>query len=180
MTRVLGAVLAGGRARRFGSDKALARLGDATLIEHVIAGLRPQVDALLVCGRVHATLPWVADRPAPDLGPLGGLAAALRHAADSGFDAVLSVPCDAPALPGDLRAAIAACGAPCFLATLPVIGLWPASLADRLDAFVATDPRRSVRGWGAAAGARACLPDLHIANVNAPADLAALAAADRA
>jgi molybdopterin-guanine dinucleotide biosynthesis protein A len=47
----LGAIIAGGKATRFGSDKAAALLNGRPLIEHVADGLREQVDALIVCGR---------------------------------------------------------------------------------------------------------------------------------
>ncbi len=84
MTRVLGAILGGGRSSRFGSDKALATLDGRALIDRVAAALAPQVDALIVVGRDHPGLTAVADRPAPDLGPLGGIAGALHYAAAHG------------------------------------------------------------------------------------------------
>ena len=56
---VLGAVLAGGESRRFGSDKLAARLGDRTLLDHAIAWLTARTDAVVVCGRVPAIIPYV-------------------------------------------------------------------------------------------------------------------------
>lgn len=169
--RVLGAVLAGGQSRRFGSDKAEALLDGERLIDRVVAALGPQVDAVILCGRA----PGLPDRPAGGLGPLAGLNAALHHARAHGFDAVLSVPCDAPYLPHDLLAILG--DGPAFLADQPVIGIWPAALADRLDAQLRGDDR-SLRCWGRTAGAmpRTALP---IANINTPADLSALHHADR-
>ena len=170
--RLLGAILAGGGSTRFGSDKALALLDGRPLVGHVRDRLGPQVAAMVVCGRPLAGLAGLDDWPAPGLGPLGGLAAALRHAAAHGFDAVLSVPCDAPRLPADLAARLGGGGAR-YVEGAPVIGLWPAALAPRLATFLQTDLRRSMRGWAADAGARAI--DLGpIANVNRPDDLAAL------
>lgn len=174
--RILGAVLAGGRSRRFGSDKAVALLDGETLIERVISALSGQVDAVVVCGRVMtiagAGLTCVADRPAADLGPLGGLNAALFHAAQSGFDRVLSVPCDAPFLPGDLAARL---GEPSsYASALPVIGLWPASLSAVLDRHLAVSEDRSMRGWAALVGARGVAIG-GLDNVNTQADLAQLA-----
>ncbi|MBA3896663.1 MAG: NTP transferase domain-containing protein, partial [Sphingomonadaceae bacterium] len=62
---ILGAVLAGGASRRFGSDKALAMRDGRPLIAHVVDALATQVDAVVVCGRDWGGLPSIADRPAP-------------------------------------------------------------------------------------------------------------------
>ena len=170
MTRVLGAVLAGGRSRRFGSDKANALLDGRSLIDRAIAGLAPQVDAVIVCGREMPGFVSMADRPAADLGPLGGLNAALHHASEHGYAAVVSVPCDVPHLPTDLAARLGEAGTPAYLSSLPVIGRWPSSLADLLDRHLATSADRSMRLWATVAGAH----PIHageLANVNTPADL---------
>ncbi|MBB3912080.1 molybdenum cofactor guanylyltransferase [Sphingomonas desiccabilis] len=174
--RILGAILAGGQARRFGSNKALATLHGEPLIAHAARALDPQVAEVAVCGgapllpdRLH-----LPDRPAPGLGPLGGLAAALAHARQHGFDGVVSVGCDTPLLPDDLVARLRAPGGASFLEAMPLIGWWPGALAPTLDAFVATDPRRSLRGWGTAAGATPLALPRPIPNINTPGDLAAL------
>ena len=47
MTKPLGVILAGGKATRMGGgDKGLLPLKDGTLLGHVIARLRPQVDEI--------------------------------------------------------------------------------------------------------------------------------------
>ena len=168
--RLLGAVLAGGESRRFGSDKALALLDGRPLIEHAIAALAAQSDAVIVCGREGG----VPDRPAPGLGPLGGINAALHEALARGFDAVLTIPCDAPLLPADLRSRLEAGGAASFLAEMPVIGLWPASLAAALDAWMRTDTGHSVREWARHAGVVPVQLGSGLHNVNTPRDLASL------
>jgi molybdopterin-guanine dinucleotide biosynthesis protein A len=149
-------------------------LGEMTLIEHAIAGLTPQVDAVLVCGRSIDGVTSVADRPAPDLGPLGGLNAALAYAAGCGFEAVVSVPCDVPMLPADLVARLRDAGRASFVAGMPVVGLWPASLAGLLDALLIEDGDRSMRGWAARVGALPVAVE-GLVNVNTPADLRGLA-----
>jgi molybdopterin-guanine dinucleotide biosynthesis protein A len=168
--RLLGAILCGGRSTRFGSDKALALLDDRPLIEHVRATLAEQADAVIACGRAVAGLDWVADRPQPDLGPLGGLNAALHVAAARYFDAVLSVPCDAPRLPTDLVRQLTG-EVPAYVADLPVIGLWPVALAPLLDQHIAADTRRSMRGWAGCAGARPVTLMAPIPQANTPAEL---------
>lgn len=179
MTRPLGAILAGGRSSRFGSDKALALLDGRALIDRVAERLRPQVAALVVIGRDHPGFACAPDRPAPDLGPLGGLAGALHHAATHGFTHVLSVPCDAPDLPADLHAVLGATASlPAdvarYLADLPVVGLWPVGALVTLDALLAGTGSRSVRAFAGRIGAQA-VTGVAITNVNTPGDLARIA-----
>jgi len=167
--RILGAILAGGQSRRFGSNKAAAALEGRALIDWVQAAIAPQVDDLVLCGPNG-----LADRPAGGLGPLAGINAALHAAAERGCDAVLSVPCDAPLLPADLRMRLEAAGAPCFVEDAPVIGLWPVNAAAALDAQLAGEDR-SMRTWARRVDARGVRLDRPIVNVNTPEDLASLA-----
>jgi molybdopterin-guanine dinucleotide biosynthesis protein A len=171
--RLLGAVLAGGRSSRFGSDKALAELRGKPLLRHAAEALAAQCDSVIVCGRDWPDLVSVPDRPTPDLGPLGGLNAALHHAADNGFDAVLSVGCDTPLLPHDLADRLLRAGEAAYLRGLPIIGLWPARLAAMLDTHLATTADRSLRAWSRLASAMPIEVDPPLANVNRPEDLAA-------
>lgn len=166
---VLGAVLAGGASRRFGSDKAMTEWHGKPLVEHVISRLRPQVHTLIVVGRDYAGEVSIPDRPAPGLGPLSGLCAALFAAVRDGYDAVLTSGCDLPELPLDLREMLGV--GPAVVAGQPLLGLWPATLAGVLDLHLARSEDRSMRGWVALTGARQM--DLGpIRNVNRPGDLA--------
>ena len=170
---MLGVILAGGRSRRFGQDKAVALLEGQRLIDRVIAVLRPQVDDVIVAGRMMSGATCVADRPVPDLGPLGGLNAGLWHARTMGFEWVVSAPCDAPFLPNDLVTRLFEPRVPRFAATSPVIGCWPVSLADALDEHLATCPDRSMRFWASVTGAQSV--DIgEMPNINTPADLRAV------
>lgn len=101
-------ILAGGRARRMeGADKALLPLAGRPLLAHVIAALRPQVDAILLNSNRPAAhyaqfgLPVIADSLPDQPGPLAGLLSALQT---TNSELVLSVPCDTPCLPADLVA----------------------------------------------------------------------------
>ncbi|PCD01979.1 molybdenum cofactor guanylyltransferase [Sphingomonas spermidinifaciens] len=167
---ILGAVLAGGRASRFGSDKGAALFEGRALIDHSLTALGRHCQGLVVVGRDWPGVPSVSDRPAPDLGPLGGLAGALHYALAIGAERVLTLGCDTPLVPDTLLAELVARDTAVFLDGLPVIGIWPASLSPMLDDFVATDPRRSMRGWAARCGAEA-LAAPPLPNINTPADL---------
>lgn len=148
--RRLGVVLAGGASRRFGSDKALALVDGRPLLDHALAALAG-CDAIAVAGRDWPGVLALPDRPGPGLGPLGGLNAALRHAAAHGFDHVASLPVDCPALPADWLARLGP--GPAHAVGQPLVGLWPVALGDGLDAFLAKGGRR-VRDWAATTGAR--------------------------
>lgn len=109
------------------------------------------------------------DRPSAGLGPLGGLNAALHHAAGHGFTHVLSTGCDVPNLPPDLAETLAGEG-PAIVQSQPVIGLWPAELAPRLEAFIAGGGR-ALYGFAESVGARQIGFDPPLMNVNRPEDL---------
>ncbi len=96
-----GLLLAGGRSRRFGTDKALASVEGRAMIERVYDALAPLCTEVLVSVRDAGTtysLPgparFVADR-VPNAGPLAGLAAGL---AASETPWLLVVACDLPFL----------------------------------------------------------------------------------
>ena len=169
--RVLGAVLAGGRSCRFGSDKALALYAGRTLLDHAVHAIGAQADAVIVCGRAIDGLCCVDDRPRPGLGPLGGLNAALAYGGAWGFDAVCSIGCDTPMLPDGLVRRLMAQGCPAVVTDLPVIGLWPVTLAARLDRFLEESDDCSVRRWARICGAAALSLDSTIPNINRSEDL---------
>jgi molybdopterin-guanine dinucleotide biosynthesis protein A len=166
---ILGAILAGGQARRFGSDKAQALYDGARLIDRVAAALAAQCGAVVVCGREEPEFACIPDWPEAGLGPLGGLAAALRHAQAKGFTYVLSAGVDAPDLPHDLAATLKGEGA-AIVESQPVVGLWPAAAAPTLADFMAGGGRSLYRFADHVGARRIDLPR-PLMNVNRPEDL---------
>jgi len=166
---VLGAVIAGGKSTRFGSDKALAKLRGRTLIDQVADTLAAQTAEVIVVGREHDGLTGIPDTPAPGLGPLGGIAAALVEAQARGYSAVLTAPCDAYDLPDDLRERLYPY--PAYVANLPVVGLWPAYAAADALAILESDAKHSIKGFAARISARAVQLPRDPANINTAADL---------
>ena len=103
-------VLCGGRAARLGGiDKPLVKLGDNSLLGHVLVRLRPQVTAILLsCARTldaYAAFgdPVIADEDDRQ-GPLGGFVSALREVRSPW---VLTTPADTPFLPANLVSSLA-------------------------------------------------------------------------
>lgn len=182
---ILGAVLAGGRASRFGSDKALAELGGASLLARALASLGQWCDEVVIVGRASAgdgafgtgalssgAARCLPDWPGPGLGPLGGVAAALRHAGERGFASVLTSGVDCVPLPDDLLSILSP--APAYLENLPVIGHWHSNAASIACAILQSEGRRSMIAFAKAAGARPRQTASAPANINTPADLAAM------
>lgn len=169
---ILGAVLAGGMSSRFGSDKALAELGGHTLLALAVDALSGWCEHVIVVGRELAPAPTHPDWPRPGMGPLGGLAAALRHAVDEGYETVLTCGVDAGTLPDGLLQQLSP--APACLAAQPVIGHWPASAASVLEDLLHSEERHSMLNFAGKVGARKVEIPMDIPNINTPADLAAL------
>lgn len=169
--RILGAILAGGQSRRFGSDKAEALFQSKALLDHVADALRPQCSELVIAGRTWPGETSVADIPKADLGPLAGLAGALDYAERNGLDAVLSCGCDLLGVPADLAAQLGA--APAVLDDMPIIGLWPASLASSLAVWLGDPANRSVYRFADHVGARRVQTPASIININRASDLSA-------
>lgn len=170
---LLGVVLAGGESSRFGSDKALAVLDGESLLTRAVQALQSWCDAVVVVGREAAPVPCLADWPRAGMGPLGGIAAALRHAAQQGFDEVLTLGVDCAGLPGDLPVLLGP--APAYAASQPVIGRWPASAARAVETILLGQGKHSLRALAEAVSARAVALPQAPANINTPADLAEFA-----
>ncbi|MEL7190249.1 MAG: molybdenum cofactor guanylyltransferase [Pseudomonadota bacterium] len=165
----MGAILAGGQARRFGSDKAQAKWDGIRLIDRVADALGAQTTALIVCGRDEPGFGCIPDKPAKGMGPLGGLFAALTFAEDNGFAYVLSAGVDVPNLPDNLIAQLAG-ESTAIAASQPVVGLWPVLVAPDLADFI-DEGGRALYGFADKVGARRVEIDPPLINVNRPEDL---------
>ena len=168
---VIGVLLAGGLSRRMFAtgagrgDKGLLEIGGRPMLAHVIARLRPQVNALVL--KVNGdperfaefALPLASDPVEGHVGPLAGVLAGMRWVQANHPDArhIATASTDAPFLPDDLvlqlkaglcsstageRIALARSGGHMH----PVIGLWPVDLADDLEAALREGVRK-VLAW---------------------------------
>lgn len=170
---ILGAVLAGGKSSRFGSDKALAELGGRTLIARAVDALSGWCEYVVVIGRETAPAPTLPDWPRPDMGPLAGIAAALHHARDEGYVAVLTCGVDSVGLPENLPDLLGK--APACLADQPVVGIWPPSALPAIETILESTDKHSMHRFIEVIGARAVSSRRKSANINTPDDLAAAA-----
>jgi molybdenum cofactor guanylyltransferase len=162
-----GVLLAGGLARRMGGgDKPMRQIAGRTILERVIARLKPQCDGLILNANGDPArfaafgLPVIADTVADFPGPLAGILAALDWVAASRPDVefILSAAADCPFLPRDLVArlhraraednaqlAVAASGGQSH----PVIGLWSVGLREELRHALVAEDIRKIDRWTA-------------------------------
>jgi molybdenum cofactor guanylyltransferase len=153
---LLGLVLAGGPAERMsGIDKAGLDLGGERLLARALRRLGPQVSALAVStngdpcrlGTVHPVLP---DAVPGGAGPLAGVVAGLDHAAEEGFDRVLTLAVDTPFFPEDFARRMEGAEAPVVVAATETddglrwhgaCALWPVSARAPLRAALLAGER---------------------------------------
>jgi molybdenum cofactor guanylyltransferase len=160
-----GILLAGGLAQRMGGgDKPMRMIAGRSILERVIARLRPQCDCIVLNANGDPArfapfgLPVIADSILHFPGPLAGILAGLDWAAANRPDAafVLTAPGDCPFLPRDLVArlqkarternaqiAVAASGG----RSHHVIGLWAVALREKLRHALAVEGIRKVESW---------------------------------
>jgi molybdopterin-guanine dinucleotide biosynthesis protein A len=162
-----GLLLAGGLARRMGGgDKPMRQIAGRTILDRVIARLKPQCDGLLLNANGDPNrfasfgLPVIPDTIENFPGPLAGILAGLdwlaAHRPDVSW--MLSAAADCPFLPRDLVArlhharvqqnaqlAVAASGGQSH----PVIGLWSVQLRDELRHALVVEDIRKIDRWTA-------------------------------
>jgi molybdenum cofactor guanylyltransferase len=190
----LGLVLAGGQARRMGGgDKASLKVGGKTILERVLARLKPYCSPVILNANGDPArfsrygLAVVADSVPDFAGPLAGILAGLDWAAKHApeIEWLASVPGDCPFLPNDLVPRLHAARIeekkPLACARSgewrhPVVGLWPVALRDDLRRGLTVEGLHKIEAWTGRHGvALAAWPDQPVDpffNVNTPEDLA--------
>ena len=191
----IGLVLAGGLARRMGGgDKGLIRIGGMSILDRVLARLKPACSEIVLNANGDPArfapyhLPVVADGVPDFAGPLAGILAGLDWAATHapGATWLASAPGDCPFLPMDLvtrlHAARAAAGLPLACARSgewrhPVVGLWSVALREDLRRALTVEGLRKIEVWtgkhGVGIADWPATPVDPFFNVNTPEDAAA-------
>ncbi len=121
MSRPVAVILAGGQSRRFGRDKAQVRVGERSMLEHVVAAAQPVAAAVVVVGGTGPLPPGVAH--VADLQPAGGPVQAVVAATRAWpGQPWLLLGCDLPYLDSRLLAWLSQPLDPPFLARIPCLG----------------------------------------------------------
>ena len=182
--------LAGGEASRLGGiDKPLLEIAGLSLLARILRTLAPEHAAIAISANGDPArfsefgCPVLNDGAFTRMGPLAGILAGLEWAETIGATDLLSVPGDTPFIPGQLARALSP--APAYAANQgrahPAVALWPVTCREALKDHLSRENSRSVLGFAQTIGARrvefATGGTNPFANINTPADLAAVSAA---
>lgn len=181
-------ILSGGSSRRFGSEKAFARLLGKSLVEYLIDFFSEQTDAPLAINAAENSQyralekPLIPDQLAGPLGPLAGIHAAMNWADSIGCQRVVTTPVDTPILPQQFVADLSKHKEPAFSMANgknhPLHGIWPVDLKDELASMISMGMRSGL-DWCDHCRAKTCEFDIendqnYFYNVNTPEDMAHL------
>lgn len=189
----VGLVLAGGRSVRFGGEKAVAVLEGRPLLAwaeqrlrtacaNVAINVRPGTESEAAAKALG--LPTLYDAPGDAAGPLAGVKAGLIWAEAQGASTLAVSPCDAPLLPNDLyvrlleRAEAGAAMAETSDGRQPLCAVWPVTALPLVREALAGGAHPPTWQVLERLGARKVFfePPEAFANINTPADLAAVEA----
>jgi len=101
---ILGIILAGGKSSRFGEDKSTAKLGNKTLLDHIVNKIENEFNEILVISNnkklsfQNKKIQVIEDCIKGQLGPLVGILTAMKWVKENKKDYrwVASFPCDTP------------------------------------------------------------------------------------
>lgn len=144
-------ILAGGKSRRFGGNKALADWDGQPLIAHVLSRIRSQTDGPVAINAADPHLfddlgvPVLVDEAWLGAGPLAGIRSALLWAKKQRLHEVVTVGVDLPFLPADYLQTLGAQGAPTTVSSNgrchPINGLWGVTHLSELETYLESGKR---------------------------------------
>jgi molybdopterin-guanine dinucleotide biosynthesis protein A len=171
-----------------GGEKAFLKLGGVSLIERILSRLRPQVEQVIINAngdpqRFHGLdCTVVPDKLAVET-PLAGWQAVVDYGWRNGFDAVLTVPSDAPLIPLNLVSRLEESGRETGAAIASsagqlhhLTGLWSTAMAEVVTEKISAKGLRRVQDLGEileiSQAAWPTEPHDPFLNINTPEDLA--------
>ena len=101
---ILGVILAGGQSKRFGEDKTIAKLGNKTLLDHIISKIEKNFNEILIIEnkekifRNKKNIFSTKDVIQGYLGPLVGVLSAMERIKSNkkNYNWIATFPCDTP------------------------------------------------------------------------------------
>ena len=157
---ILAVVLAGGKSKRFGSNKSEIMLKDKKLIDYTLEKLKSKFKKIIIVSndlnfRNYIT---IKDCVGGQLGPLAGVLSAMKWSKANGniFNWIATFPCDTPffniALIEKFQKASKTKDSKLYFAKAEnkrhnIFGLWSIDLLDQLEEDLVVNKIRKVEDW---------------------------------
>ena len=161
---ILAVILAGGKSKRFGEDKNLAKLGSISLIEHTIYKIREKFKKILIIANndlkveKFKDIEIIPDHIKGNLGPLVGVLTAMKWAKNSkeNYKWIATFPSDTPFFDSSIiekyEKKIIKNDSPLYFVRSDdkrhnIFGLWSLDLLDILEKDIVKNNFRKVEDW---------------------------------
>ena len=161
---ILAVVLAGGKSKRFGEDKNQAKLGNLTLLEHVLAKVTKKFKKILIVSNQNLnikklnSITIVPDCIQGNLGPLVGVLTAMKWIKKNNeqYKWIATFPCDTPffdtSIIEEYKSKINLNESLLYFVKSNekrhnIFGLWSVKLKDTLENDLVDNNYRKVEGW---------------------------------
>ena len=157
---ILAVVLAGGKSKRFGSNKAEIMLKDKKLIDYTLEKIKSKFKKIIIVSNNlnfsnHTTIKDCIDG---QLGPLAGVLSAMKWAKINGdvFNWIVTFPCDTPffniSLIEKFKKASKTQDSKLYFVKAEskrhnIFGLWSLDLLDQLEEDLLVNSIRKVEDW---------------------------------
>ena len=97
---ILGVVLDGGRSKRFGQNKSMVKLGNKTLLEHILYKIKSKFSKIIIVSNENKIKDFtvIKDCIEGQLGPLVGVLSAMKWIKKNNYSHnwIATFPCDTP------------------------------------------------------------------------------------
>ena len=161
---ILAVVLAGGQSKRFGEDKNQAKLGNLTLLEHVLEKVTKKFKKILIVSNQNLnikklnSITIVPDCIQGNLGPLVGVLTAMKWIKKNNeqYKWIATFPCDTPffdtSIIEEYKSKINLNESLLYFVKSNekrhnIFGLWSVKLKDTLENDLVDNNYRKVEGW---------------------------------
>ena len=161
---ILGVILAGGKSKRFGEDKTIAKLGNKTLLDHTISKIEKNFKEILVIEnkekviRDKKNIFSTKDIIEGQLGPLVGVLSAMKWIKKNNYSYkwVMTFPCDTPffdiSIIDKFIEATKLNDSPLYFVKSEekrhnIFGLWSLKIMETLEADILKNDYRKVEKW---------------------------------
>ena len=161
---ILAVVLAGGKSKRFGEDKNQAKLGNLTLLEHVLEKVTKKFKKILIVSNQNLnikklnSITIVPDCIQGNLGPLVGVLTAMKWIKKNNeqYKWIATFPCDTPffdtSIIEEYKSKINLNESLLYFVKSNekrhnIFGLWSVKLKDTLENDLVDNNHRKVEGW---------------------------------